>query len=105
MDAMDIDAMQKAAAGAARLLKTLADPERLMLLCQLWQREMTVGELESSVCILQPALSQQLAVLHEEALVHTRREDKSTYYSVCDKTALAVLEVLYEQFCQQSKNR
>jgi DNA-binding transcriptional ArsR family regulator len=64
-----------------------------------------VGELESSAGILQPALSQQLAVLHDEALVQARRDDKSTYYSVRDKSALAVLEVVYEQFCQTSKKR
>ena len=55
-----------AATAAARLMKALANADRLMLLCQLSQGEMTVSELESALGILQPTLSQQLAVLRDE---------------------------------------
>ena len=54
---IDLDAMHEAAADAARLMKALANPDRLMLLCQLSQAEMSVGELEAALGILQPTLS------------------------------------------------
>lgn len=96
---IEIDAMHGAAADASRLLKALANPDRLMLLCRLSQGEASVGELEADLGILQPTLSQQLTVLREEALVETRREGKHIYYSVRSSQALAVLKVLYDQFC------
>ena len=92
-------------AQAARLLKALANPDRLLLLCQLSQREMSVSELEISLGILQPTLSQQLGVLREEALVVTRRDGKHVFYRVRSPQALAVLRVLYEEFCRKGKKR
>jgi DNA-binding transcriptional ArsR family regulator len=102
---IDLDAMHEAAVEAARLMKTLANPDRLMLLCQLSQGEMSVGELEASLGIMQPTLSQQLGVLRSEGLVDTRREGKHIYYRVLSPQALAVLQVLYAQFCEKRKKR
>lgn len=106
MSAMiDIHSMQEAAAEASQLMKTLANPDRLMLLCRLSQGEMSVGELETELGIRQPTLSQQLTVLRDEELVDTRREGKYIYYSVRSAAALAVLKVLYQQFCEKGKKR
>ncbi|WP_133062043.1 ArsR/SmtB family transcription factor, partial [Paraburkholderia hospita] len=69
------------------------------LMCQLSQGEMSVGELEEQLGIRQPTLSQQLGVLRENELVATRREGKNIFYSVASPQALAVMAVLYEQFC------
>ena len=91
--------MLAAAAEASRLMKVLANPDRLMLLCQLSQGEHNVGELEAALGITQPTLSQQLTVLREEALVSTRREGKHVYYRVDSPQALAVIRTLYQQFC------
>jgi len=102
---IDVDAMHEGAAEAARLMKALANPDRLMLLCQLSQGETTVSELEAALGILQPTLSQQLGVLREEALVETRRDGKHVYYRVRSPQALAVLRVLYDQFCGKGKQR
>jgi len=96
---IQLDAMHAAAGEAARLLKTLSNPDRLMLLCRLSQGEASVGELEADLGILQPTLSQQLTVLREDALVETRREGKYVFYRVASPRALAVLKVLYDQFC------
>ena len=56
-------------------------------------------ELEELVGISQPTLSQQLGVLREEGLVNTRREGKNIYYQIASPQALAVMNVLFEQFC------
>lgn len=84
---------------AAELLRALANPDRLLLLCQLVSGEKTVTELGLLASIEQPSLSQQLAVLRGERLVATRREGKSIFYSIASPAALTVLETLYRLFC------
>lgn len=98
-DKLDMQAMQSAAANASRLLKALANPDRLLLLCQLTQGEHCVSEMETLVGVLQPTLSQQLAVLRQEGLVTTRRDGKQIFYSIASEDALAVMQVLYQRFC------
>lgn len=92
--------MQNAAAQACRLMKVLANPDRLLILCQLAEGEKRVGELEELLGIVQPTLSQQLTVLRDEDLVSTRREGKNIYYALTSPQALAVMQVLYAQFCR-----
>ncbi len=96
---LDMDNMQQAADQACLLLKVLAHRDRLMLMCELSQGERCVGELEAVLDIRQPSLSQQLGVLRDSGLVLTRREGKNIFYSIGSRQALAVMAVLYEQFC------
>lgn len=100
---LELSEMQTAAGQACRLMKVLANADRLMILCQLSQGEKRVGELEELLGISQPTLSQQLTVLRDEELVSTRREGKNIYYQLSSPKALAVMEVLYAQFCGHSK--
>ena len=100
---IDLDAMQAAALQACALLKALANPDRMMLLCQLTQGEYCVSELEQLLGIEQPTLSQQLGVLREEKLVSTRREGKQIFYSIASAEAIAVLQVLYDLYCNPSR--
>ena len=91
--------MRSGAAEAAGLMRALGNEDRLLLLCQLSQGELCVGDLEEKTGILQPTLSQQLGVLRGEHLVQTRREGKQIFYSLADPAALAVLRILYKRFC------
>ena len=102
---MDIDILRRSADEASRLMKVLSNPDRLLLLCQLALGEKRVGELEELVGIVQPTLSQQLGVLRDENLVSTRREGKNIYYQIASPQALAVMNVLYEQFCNKPKRK
>ena len=97
---VDFQAMQQAAAKASGLLKVLANPDRLLLLCQMSQGEYCVSDLEEMTGVKQPTLSQQLTVLREELMVTTRREGKQIFYSIASKEALAVMKVLYELYCK-----
>ena len=96
---LDIEQLRANADAAGQLLKTLANPDRLLLLCQLSQGERNVGELEALLGIVQPTLSQQLAVLRREGLVDTRREGKQVYYRISSASALALINTLYQLFC------
>lgn len=101
--ALDLEDMQSAAGQACRMMKVLANPGRLMILCQLSKGEMRVGEIEETLGILQPTLSQQLTVLRDAELVSARREGKNIYYQLSSPQALAVMEVLYSQFCNSDE--
>ena len=98
---LDATRLRSAARDATKLLRALANEDRLLILCQLTQGELSVGELEAQLDIRQPTLSQQLAVLRTEQLVSTRRDGKRIYYAVGDASLLAVLSCLYDQFCPQ----
>ncbi len=98
---LDLPAMRAASSRACALMRVMANPDRLLLLCQLSQGERRVGELEELLDIQQPTLSQQLAVLREESLVTTRRDGKQVYYSIDSRAALDVLNVLYTHFCAE----
>ncbi len=102
---LDLSDMQMAAADACRLMKVLSNPDRLLILCQLSQGERCVGELEELLGIVQPTLSQQLTVLRDEALVSTRREGKHIFYLLDSPKALAVMQVLSEQFCNKEQSQ
>jgi DNA-binding transcriptional ArsR family regulator len=102
-ETIELQTMQASAAQACRFLKVLANPDRLLILCQLTQGERKVGELEALLGIVQPTLSQQLTVLREEQLVSTRREGKNIYYQFSSPPALAVMKVLYAEFCNHTE--
>ncbi|WP_290873886.1 metalloregulator ArsR/SmtB family transcription factor [Aquabacterium sp.] len=96
---LDIAVLQAAAGEAVGMLKLLANPDRLLLLCQLTQGEQCVSDLENRLGIRQPTLSQQLGVLRQEGLVQTRREGKHIFYRVCNDRALTILQLLYQLYC------
>ena len=102
---MDLAALRSSAEIACRLMKVLSNPDRLLLLCHMVEGEKRVGELEELSGVVQPTLSQQLAVLRDEGLVSTRRDGKSIYYSIGSPEPLAVLQVLHEQFCELPEKR
>ena len=99
MPELDIQQLRANADAASQFLKALANPDRLMLLCQLSQGERNVSDLESLLGIQQPTLSQQLAVLRREGLVETRRDGKQVFYRISSPAASAVIQTLYQQFC------
>ena len=97
--AMDPEALQEKAGQASRLLKSLANERRLLIMCHLSQGEKSVGELEPLVGLSQSALSQHLARLRREHLVKTRRDAQTIFYSISSEEAQTVLGTLYNIYC------
>lgn len=95
--------MSRHAAEAAALLKALAHPARLLVLCQLVDGESSVGELLPITGLSMSALSQHLAVLREMELVTTRREAQTIYYSLAAGPAASVLDALYAAYCDSQE--
>ena len=100
---VDIAGMRAAAARTTQLLRTMANEDRLLLLCQLSHGECCVSDLEELLDIRQPTLSQQLAVLRNDELVSTRREGKHIHYRITDERVLALLRSLYDLFCNDQR--
>ncbi|HEX4852553.1 metalloregulator ArsR/SmtB family transcription factor [Arenimonas sp.] len=95
--------MQAQAEAASELLKAMANPQRLRVLCLLIEREMSVGEINALVDLSQSALSQHLAVLREKNLVSTRREAQTVYYAVSDGLVHDIIETLHAAFCSPGR--
>ena len=98
----DIKILVEQARKASELLKTLSHESRLMILCMLSEREMSVSEIEESMNLPQATVSQQLARLRMDNLVSTRRSGRLIYYRIADTGISGVVESLYDVFCKSS---
>ncbi len=97
---LDFNEMRRNASQAVRLLKTLANESRLMIMCVLAEGECSVGALNERIDLSQSALSQHLAVLREQGLVRTRRESRTIYYSLAESQAVALINKLHDIYCE-----
>ncbi len=91
--------MEEHAADAAQMLKALGNEQRLLILCNLLERPLSVGELNQRVALSQSALSQHLALLREAGFVETRREAQTIHYSLPDGPVTRVLALLENIYC------
>jgi ArsR family transcriptional regulator len=96
---MDVQALDRAAAEAADLLKALSNPGRLRLLCALLPGELCVGELEAALGASQSYVSGQLARLRAEGLVACNRDGRQVRYRLADARLAPILMALHDAFC------
>lgn len=84
----------------AQILKTLANPRRLMILDSLRAHARTVEELEAALNLPHLNVAQHLAALRAEGLVRARRDGSTVSYSlVSDRIAEACH--LFHQFLSE----
>lgn len=96
----DASALDEHAEEAAALLRALANPRRLRVLCLLTEGECTVGGIHAHLPALsQSALSQHLAKLRKDGLVVARREAQTMWYSLRPGPAEQVVATLYRIYC------
>jgi ArsR family transcriptional regulator, virulence genes transcriptional regulator len=84
---------------AARFLRSLANEQRLMLLCNLLDGRLSVGELNERVPLSQSAVSQHLAVLREAGVVQTERRAQTIFYSLPSGAVTRIIRILRDEFC------
>jgi DNA-binding transcriptional ArsR family regulator len=96
---MNFEMLATRAADAETLLKALANRHRLMILCALHEGERSVTSLMRTIKLSQSSLSQHLARLREDKLVHTRRESQTIYYSLSDTNVSRLMALLHELYC------
>ena len=100
MDTIDLTANANI---AAALLSAMANPKRLIILCNLVKGEIPVGALAQEVGLSQSALSQHLSKLRAQKLVKTRRDAQTIYYSSNSEPVLRILEALTDIYSVQSQ--
>jgi DNA-binding transcriptional ArsR family regulator len=96
---IDPDQMLAAADRASALLKSLGNRHRLLILCQLTERERSVGDLAAFLHLRDSTVSQHLSLLRKDGLVQARRDGQTIWYSIASLPARRVLETLFEMFC------
>ncbi|WP_076420177.1 MULTISPECIES: metalloregulator ArsR/SmtB family transcription factor [Colwelliaceae] len=96
---MDIAEMRTKATQAAELLKAMSNENRLLILCHLGEKEMSVTELNGFIDLSQSSLSQHLARLRNDGLVKTRRESQTIFYSIANPAVVKLIGFLQAEFC------
>lgn len=96
---IDTQAMAREADAAVELLKALANPQRLRILCLLIEGERSVSQINALIPLSQSALSQHLAVLRDQELVVTRRQSQTVFYQVAEGPAHRIIEILHDLYC------
>jgi DNA-binding transcriptional ArsR family regulator len=94
------DDMFSAADAASTLLKALANRHRLVILCQLTEKERSVGELAALMKLRDSTVSQHLALLRKDGLVTARRDGQTIWYSIGSAPARELVGTLYRVYCR-----
>lgn len=92
-------AMKASADDACALLKALANPHRLMIVCSLIDGEKSVGALAQLLGVRETLASQHLGLLRRDGLVAARRDGQTIYYGLQSGEARALVETLARLFC------
>ena len=85
----------------AELLKFLSHPKRFLLLCKLRDGPKTVGELEKSCNVSQSQLSQFLAAMREDGILHADKHGQFVSYSIADPRILELMNEIQRIFCKE----
>ena len=96
---MDLQKMEQNADRASQLLSAMANPKRLLILCNLVGQELNVGQLADRVALGQSPLSQHLSKLRAWGLVKTRRDGQQINYALASDEVQQVLSTLYGLYC------
>lgn len=87
----DLAESKKRCVRVAAILKTLAHPQRLFLLCRLAKGETTVSGLRAASDASQSLISQHLTRMRREGIVAARRDGNFVHYRIVDPKLSALI--------------
>jgi DNA-binding transcriptional ArsR family regulator len=93
-------AMLTAADQASELLKALANRHRLLIVCQLIEKERSVGELAALLKLRDSTVSQHLALLRKDGVVTARRDGQTIWYAIGSPPVRELIGTLYRTYCE-----
>jgi len=96
-----LEAMRAAALEAAKLLRSIGSPHRLMILCLLMEGEKTVTQIADAIGARQSLTSQHLTHLRLHGLVHVERRGHYAYYSLAQTVARDIVATLHRHYCAE----
>lgn len=83
------------------ILKSIAHPIRLKILCYLMEEEKNVGEIEKEFESTISNISQHLTVLRKANIITRRKEANFMFYSLKDASIHSLIKTLKELFCSE----
>ncbi len=84
---------------AAGLLKAIAHPVRLKMLCALADGEKSVTEIEDYCGASQSSVSQYLGKMKSEDLLQSRRNGQHVIYKIKNPDLLKLMRAMQKIFC------
>lgn len=96
---MDVKRFDIAAAEASELIKALAHPARLRIICALAGQELSVTSLAETVGVPISTVSRHLVLLRKDRIVQARRFHQTMFYSLSDDNVGKFVAILAETFC------
>ena len=84
----------------AELFKVFGDSTRIRILHALSQNELCVQDIADNLNMTQSAISHQLRILKQAALVKFRRDGKAIYYSLADDHVATIMKQGLEHVCE-----
>lgn len=92
----------------SELLKVLSNENRLVIVCHLIEKPMTVSELHEKMNhVTQPALSQHLAILKANRILDSSKTGLTITYSIQDRRIINIIHALRKNYCSdiEEKNK
>ncbi len=100
MEQMTPENMTEKCLEVSGLLKHMAHPGRLMLLCLMKDGEYTVTELSQQADMSTSAVSQALSKMHNAQLVSKKKSGVETFYFIANQKLLQMMQAMFEIFCK-----
>lgn len=99
LDTLSREEMQGNCEEVSQVLKALAHPQRLMILCLLAENPRTVGELQEICAISQSAVSQFLNRFRLEGIVRSEKSGNFVTYEIANPQILSLIKSLHKIYC------
>ncbi|WP_306604083.1 metalloregulator ArsR/SmtB family transcription factor [Azonexus sp.] len=81
------------------LLKAIAHPLRLSIVCLLGEGERSVGDISQEIGSSQPNISQHLSLLSNRKLLKSRKDANRIYYRIADERLISIISMLRGIYC------
>lgn len=88
----------------ASLLKAMAHPIRLKILCLLRDEELSVCQLQATVQTTNGNISQHLSILRNHGIIACRKDASFIYNRIADPRVSQLMESLQTLFCVTSES-
>lgn len=93
-DLVNFNQVIKKSKEISKILKMMANNERIIILCNLIEGEKSVESLRFNSSLSQSAFSQHLKVLRDSNIISSRRESLRVFYSLSDKRVIDIINSL-----------
>jgi DNA-binding transcriptional ArsR family regulator len=89
---------KKVAEHVAEILKAVAHPVRLQIIELLETKEMSVGDIVTTLGVKQSVTSQQLNMMKDKGVLNCRRDGVKVYYRIENKDVIKLLYCVYDHY-------